>query len=123
MALDSVSSQIAEILDEYEKKVRETAEKDIEQVAKDTVQRLKQTSPKDSGDYARSWTLKRDRATKTTTVYNKGHYRLTHLLEKGHIKRNQAGTYGRQDPQEHIGPAEKEASAELVRKIEEDLSK
>ena len=121
MALDSVSSQIAEILDEYEKKVRETAEKDIEQVAKDTVQRLKQTSPKDSGDYARSWTLKRDRATKTTTVYNKDHYRLTHLLEKGHIKRNQAGTYGRQDPQEHIGPAEKEASAELVRKIEEDL--
>ncbi len=119
----SVSQQITEILAQYEETVRKTAEKDIEKVAKDTVQRLKQTSPKDTGDYAKSWTLKRDARTKTVTVYNKDHYRLTHLLENGYMKKNQFGSYGRQAPQKHIGPAEKEAVEELMKKIEEDLNR
>lgn len=120
----SVYDQLAEILDGYEKEVRETVEKGVEKVAKDTAKNLRQTSPKNSGDYAKNWAVKTDRRNKTTVVYNKAPtYRLTHLLEKGHVIRNQAGTYGRTQAKPHIKPAEEAAVSELVRKIEEDLSK
>lgn len=120
----SVADQLAEILDGYDKEVREAVEKDIEKVAKDTAKKLKQTSPKESGEYAKNWAVKNDRRSKTTIVYNKAPtYRLTHLLEKGHVIRNQYGTWGRTNAEPHIAPAEQEAVADLVKKVEEDIEK
>ena len=120
----SVADQLAEILDGYDKEVREAVEKDIEKVAKDTAKKLKQTSPKESGEYAKNWAVKNDRRSKTTIVYNKAPtYRLTHLLEKGHVIRNQYGTWGRTGAEPHIAPAEQEAVADLVKKVEEDIEK
>lgn len=120
----SVSDQLAEILDGYDKEVREAVEKDIEQVAKDTAKKLRQTSPKESGEYAKNWSVRNDRKSKTTIVYNKAPtYRLTHLLENGHVVRNQYGTWGRTSAEPHIAPAEQEAVADLVRKVEEDIEK
>ena len=120
----SVTDQLAEILDGYDKEVREAVEKDIEKVAKDTAKKLKQTSPKESGEYAKNWAVKNDRRSKTTIVYNKAPtYRLTHLLEKGHVIRNQYGTWGRTNAEPHIAPAEQEAVADLVKKVEEDIEK
>lgn len=120
----SVADQFAEILDGYEKEVRETVEKDIEKVARDTAKKLKQTSPKESGEYAKNWSVKTDRRAKTTIVYNKAPtYRLTHLLEKGHVIRNQYGTWGRAEAEPHIAPAEEEAVRELIEKVEEDIER
>lgn len=120
----SVADQLAEILDGYDKEVREAVEKDIEKVAKDTAKKLKQTSPKESGEYAKNWAVKNDRRSKTTIVYNKAPtYRLTHLLEKGHVVRNQYGEWGRTNAEPHIAPAEQEAVADLVKKVEEDIEK
>ena len=120
----SVADQLAEILDGYDKEVREAVEKDIEKVAKDTAKKLKQTSPKESGEYAKNWAVRNDRRSKTTIVYNKAPtYRLTHLLEKGHVIRNQYGTWGRTNAEPHIAPAEQEAVADLVKKVEEDIEK
>ena len=120
----SVSDQMAEILDGYDKEVREAVEKDIEQVARDTAKKLRQTSPKESGEYAKNWAVRNDRKSKTTTVYNKAPtYRLTHLLENGHVVRNQYGTWGRASAEPHIAPAEQEAVKDLVRKVEEDIEK
>lgn len=120
----SVADQFAEILDGYEKEVRETVEKDIEKVARDTAKKLRQTSPKESGEYAKNWSVRNDRRSKTSIVYNKAPtYRLTHLLEKGHVIRNQYGTWGRTEAEPHIAPVEEEAVRELIEKVEEDIER
>lgn len=114
-----IEIELGRVLDDYSKEVREDAERVIEQVAKETVKRLRKTSPKDTGAYARGWRLKNDRRGLTATVYNATHPGLTHLLEEQHPIANQFGTYGVSTPQEHIGPAERWAIGEIDRRIEE----
>lgn len=124
MASNSVSAQIDEILTTYESEVHDVMETTIEEEAKKTAKQLKSTSPKRAsgskrGAYARSWRVtKRGR---TYIVHNAKHYRLTHLLENGHVVRNAKGTYGRAAPIKHIEPALKEAETELPLKLESRL--
>ena len=116
------SVEVMQILDDYTEEVRDTAKKDIESVAKATAKELRNTSPKDSGEYAKNWASKKQG--NGFVVYNKAPtYRLTHLLENGHVIRNQYGTFGRKEGKKHIEPAERAAADELVRKIEEDLNR
>lgn len=119
----SVAIQMADILDEVSKNVKGVLETDSMKVAKETVQRLKNTSPKGSPHqrkYAEGWKVsKKDRA--DLVVHNATNYQLTHLLENGHVIRNKKGTYGRTHGIKHIEPAEEWASDELPRRITEDL--
>lgn len=79
------------------------------------------------GEYKRSWRVSRDRrARKDEVIYivhaNAPYYRLTHLLEKGHIVRNRKNgpILGHADPIEHIAPAEARAeqlTMELVDRV------
>jgi len=47
-------------------------------------------------------------------IYNKPHYRLTHLLEDGHLNRDGSRTEGKP----HIEPAARAAEAILMKKVE-----
>lgn len=47
-------------------------------------------------------------------VHNKEHYRLTHLLEKGHAKRSG----GRTRAIPHIAPAEEAAKEKFIQDVE-----
>jgi len=120
---DSVTIQMADILDSVSKEVKGVYETDSMKVAKETVQRLKNTSPKGSPHqrkYAEGWKVgKKDRA--DLVVHNATNYQLTHLLENGHVIRNKKGTYGRTHGIKHIAPAEEWASDELPRRVMEDL--
>lgn len=49
--------------------------------------------------------MEREKIGEYGVVYNKEHYRLTHLLENGHIIKNAYGTYGRTAPRPHVKPA------------------
>lgn len=119
MASNSVSAQIDDILTTYVNEVHGVMETTVEEEAKATVKRLKSSSPERQGKYAKSWKVtKRGR---TYIVHNAKHYRLTHLLENGHVVRNAKGTYGRAKPIKHIEPALKEAEAELPLKLESRL--
>ena len=117
---ESVEIQMAEILDTVSRRVKGVLETDSMEVAKETVQKLKNTSPKKYGDYARGWKVsKKERG--SLVVHNATDYQLTHLLENGHVIRNKKGTYGRTNGIKHIEPAEEWASDELPRRIMEDL--
>ena len=122
--MESLTVQMNRILEEYSEEVQDATNDAIEKVAKLAVQKLKNTSPKKTGDYARGWRVKREMgfgSVKAATVYNATDWQLTHLLENGHVVRNKKGTYGRAPAKKHIKPVEEWASNELPREIERQL--
>ena len=125
----SVGKQMEKILDDYSQEVRRATTNAIDDVAKEAVQKLKNTSPKQAKHrrkYAEGWALKREKTSTgvpEVTVYNKTNYQLTHLLENGHIISNGRGEYGRTRPIKHIGPVNEWACDELPKEIERELDK
>lgn len=119
--MDSLEKQMSHILDEEERRVREIAEKNIKEISKEAVQKLRNTSPKASEDYAAGWARKKD-GKLGMIVHNSKHYQLTHLLENGHVIRNQYGQYDRAPAIVHIKPVEEECNEKLVENIERDIS-
>ena len=97
-------------MDAYGDQVKNVWDVSVSRVSREAVQRLRNTSPKKTGSYARGWSLKRvkSRGSGVTDiiVHNRTDYQLTHLLENGHVIRNKKGTYGRTHPIKHIAPAE-----------------
>ena len=116
----SISVQMAELLDEVDKEVQESARKNIDGVAKESVQKLRNTSPVKTGSYAKGWSTKKQ-GDMDVVVYNRTDYQLTHLLENGHVIRNKKGTYGRAPAHKHIKPVEEWAIDELPRRILEGI--
>lgn len=122
----TISSQISTALDEYRADVIQATDAAIDATSKEAVRKLKDTSPKrpGRGNYARSWSVRKERGAGgiyNAVVHNVKHYRLTHLLEKGHVIRNKYGTFGRTAPREHIKPVELWAQSELPEAIERRL--
>lgn len=124
----SVAEQMEAILEQYGKEVQEIVSEAAVETAKETVQELKATSPRSKGSgkhYASNWAMKSEKVPGggiNTVVYNKAPtYRLTHLLEKGHVVKNQHGTYGRAPAIKHIGPAEEKGMTSFLRKVETQL--
>lgn len=118
----TIGEQLADILNEYGREVKAVADKEIAAVAKESVAKLKSTSPRKSGAYARGWRVKKDRDG-SAIVHNATNYQLTHLLENGHIIKNKKGTYGRTNGIKHIEPVEQWANGELVQRIETDIER
>ena len=116
----SVAIQMAEILDAVDKEVQQSAKKNIDGVAKEAVQKLKNTSPVKTGSYAKGWGTKKQ-GEADVVVYNRTDASLTHLLENGHVIRNKKGTYGRAPAHKHIKPVEEWAIDELPRRILEGI--
>lgn len=120
----SITDQMEKILNGYSVEVKRATNNSIDVVAKQAVSKLKNSSPRKSGSYARGWGIKRERGSggiNTVTVHNKTNYQLTHLLENGHVIRNKKGTYGRAPAHPHIKPVEEFAKSELPAEIEREL--
>ena len=116
----SVDIQMKELLDEVNKEARDAGVNAIKKISKESVQKLRNTSPKKSGDYAKGWTTKRV-SDMEVIVHNKTDYQLTHLLENGHIIKNKKGTYGRARAIKHIAPVEEWAESALPDEIMREL--
>lgn len=111
---------LGSILTEYANGVGEIYAEEAEIVAKAAVQHLKATSPvrkTKGGTYAKGWRLKKIGT--RFVVHNATSYQLTHLLEKGHVKR---GGVGRVTAIPHIAPVEERAVSDLLDAIERRLS-
>lgn len=111
------------IKEEFEDWSQETADIVKDCVTEATIAAKKmlwENSPRDSGNYAISWddkVLSENRFKRLTTVYNKKHYRLTHLLEFGHANVNG----GRTPAYPHIARVQYEAEEMLERLIKERI--
>ena len=112
---NNFAADVKKILEQYASDAAEVMNETIEQVAKDGSKRLKQTSPKRTGKYAKGWTqtVEKGRMTVSAIIHGKsGTYQLAHLLEKGHLTRN--GT--RTKELVHIAPVDKWVVEEAVRR-------
>lgn len=116
--IDQVAAEIAKGLAEYSQNIVRGIDKSSDRIGKETVKKLKLLSPRDSGEYAKSWRVNTEGEygqPKNRIIYAKApHYRLTHLLEKGHAKRGG----GRVQAIPHIRIAEQEAINEFVGEVE-----
>lgn len=116
----SVAVQMKELLDELNEDVRKSVKSNIAVVSNEAVQKLRNSSPRKTGSYAKGWGVKR-MGEMDVVIHNRTDYQLTHLLENGHVVRNKKGTYGRAPAHKHIKPVEEWASDELPRRIMEDI--
>lgn len=103
---DSVQMALAGYRDEIQPAVAKEAEK----AAKRTRNDIQSAAPRRSGQYAKTWTVKRDIADRRRPVYvvhaAKPGYQLAHLLERSHRIANQYGDHwGHTAGQPHIEPA------------------
>lgn len=108
-----LSKEIASSLQSYTREVTEGIEQVKKEVGQESVKDIKQRSPRDRGDYAKGWRLKRTRT--GYVIHNATDYQLTHLLEKSHALRNG----GRSTAQPHIGPVEEWAIDEYIKRTEQ----
>lgn len=125
MAKQDLTVEIKAILKDYGEDVQEQMVKIIDEVSKEAQQRLKNTSPKRTGAYAKGWKRKRvrDRLATSFTVYNEPEGWKTHLLEYGHVIRNGKGTFGRTRGIPHIRPVDEWAAEEFEKRIKEEVSR
>ena len=123
--VDGLSKAIQKTLAEYEGVTIDSMKAAVDKASKEAVRELKSSSPNRTGAYAKSWTSKKTKLTNKwayeKTVYNKDHYRLTHLLEKGHKVVGAKNGRTRVDPIPHIEKVEKKAVETLVREMKETL--
>lgn len=104
-ALTEVSKEEDEILFKCMSKAMRKAKRDVIN-----------NSPTLSGEYKRGWTIRTKRLKYgfDGVIYNKDKPGLTHLLNNGHQKANQYGTYGRKEGDNHITKVRNLAEAYLV---------
>lgn len=122
---------VQKFIKDYSFEVLDDVFETVDEVAKEAVTRLRQTSSAQfgNGDYAKGWTkkLEKGRVSAYATVYGKKPtYALAHLLENGHVTRNGTGrTYARTPAHPHIQEindwAQDEAYDRIVQKLEKRL--
>ena len=123
--IDQLSMEIADIFDNYKDLTLEQVKSAVTKTAKETAKKINQNAAATFGGdkYKKSWRYKRDPDLKgrwkySMVVYSSnGGYRIAHLLEKGHAKRNG----GRVEGRPHIAPAADEAKDILIDAIYQEM--
>ncbi len=119
--IDSLADDIMAGLREYAELADDAMKTAVKKTATTVKKEISTNAPKDTGAYGKSWkTTKTSENSHTLkmTVHSKDHYRLAHLLEKGHAKRGGGRVAGKP----HIAPAEENGAEILTNLITEALS-
>ncbi len=119
--IDQLATEIMKGLTDYSDLATEDMKKAVKKAGTAVRKDIEANAPKDTGIYAKSWSVKNTRETANAlevTVYSKNRYQLAHLLEFGHAKRGG----GRVAAKPHIAPAEESGARLLEQEIERSLS-
>ena len=119
--IDQLATEIMKGLTDYSDLATEDMKKAVKKAGTAVRKDIEANAPKDTGTYAKSWSVKNTRETANAlevTVYSKNRYQLAHLLEFGHAKRGG----GRVAANPHIAPAEESGARLLEQEIERSLS-
>lgn len=120
ISISQLSAAVMEAVREYADTATEEVKQAVTETGDTVRDEIRQNAPKDTGRYARSWTVKKTKETSqslTVTVHSKDHYQLAHLLEFGHAKRGG----GRVAAQPHIAQAEEHGIEQLEEKLRKAL--
>lgn len=116
--IDQLAAAVMEGLTEYADLATEDMKKAVKKAGATVRKEIQANAPKDTGDYAKSWSVKNMKETSSSlevAVHSRNRYQLAHLLEFGHAKRGG----GRVPGKAHIAPAEEKG----VRKLEQEIQK
>ena len=120
---EKLTDEIQKILDEYGDEARAALAEAISETAKEAQTQLRQKNQgrKIWKKYPKGWSvqIKAGRLDVEGIVYNKDHYRLTHLLEFGHATRNG----GRTAAFPHIAEVNAFAQKDVLERLREKLEK
>lgn len=118
--IDQLASEVMAGLTEYADLATEDMKKAVKKAGATVRKEIQANAPKDTGDYAKSWSVKNVRETANAmevVVHSRNRYQLAHLLEFGHAKRGG----GRVPGKAHIAPAEEKGVRELEQEIQKAL--
>src|SRR5690606_30840215 len=116
--VDDLAGEIVLAVRTYTEEVGAAIEEAVKETAQDLAAVLRETSPKDTGEYAKGWTARKEGPGRYV-VYNKKKPQLTHLLEHGHAK----SSGGRVEGIPHIKPAEDRYVPEFEKKVQQILER
>ena len=113
--------QVSEILNDYTNDIQNSITQDALKVAEQGKNELKNTQSTykiRTGKYNQGWRVdkKQGKGFVHATIYNATDWQLTHLLEKGHIKRNGKG---RTRAFKHIEPVESKCVSQFKSDVEQ----
>ena len=129
VTVNELAKAIEDTLNDFVGVTEEACEKGVIQTSKDAVDALRAADPAGSGEYSawsknynKGWTFRKEKSKRykggiMSTVWNEKHYRLTHLLEKGHAKVNG----GRTRAFPHIAPVAEKAETQLMDNIKKGI--
>ena len=122
MKADDLTKAISKELKLYASEVEKDVQKSADVATKQAVQELKNGGHKykdRTGKYSSSWTRKKEG--NGYVVYNKDHYRLTHLLEYGHVVISFGEERGHTGKYVHIRPVEQKTIQKFEKMIEDAI--
>jgi len=113
--VSDLAKEIAKAVSQYTDDLKKEMHKAQDELTKEGVTLLQSNSPKDTGDYAKGW--KRKKTKQGYVLYNEDHFRLTHLLEYGHVKRGGGRVAGKV----HIKPIEQQLIDKFEARVEKAI--
>ena len=128
---EQLSGEVQKTLEKYWYNLKTAVDEAMEMAASQTVDYLHQGGPytERTGKYTKSWTYKKEKTYKSASIFlentyiiynQKPNYRLTHLLEHGHVIRSKSGkTVGAAGAFVHISPAEDFAAEAVTTMVEQ----
>lgn len=130
--IDQLADAVMGVLEEYRDVTVDVMKDAVDKVTKETVAEIRSDIPAagigGKGGYRKSWASKQDAESKKRYAYAKvvysnkdPHYRLTHLLEKGHDLIIRGKPLGRVKAFVHIRPAADDAADKLEKYIKSGL--